>query len=119
MTKRPLLKLKTVISPKKDISNKEKPINISPENVKEYRQKKYETILRFLQKRYPKCFTKKPKLLAINIHKELFILLSEKFSKTAIQQFLYVYCTKSKYRKALLNKKSRVNLDGTPYVITF
>ena len=64
---------------------------------------KYQTILKYLQATYPKCFTTLPVPLAIGIHNILMTQESGQFGKTDIRKFLKIYTALPDYKKKLLS----------------
>ena len=69
-------------------------------------------ILLFLEQKYPKCFNRKnPKPLAIGIYKVLIKHESE-YSNMAIKRALGLYCSCTRYRKALTLGGDRIDLGG-------
>ncbi len=73
----------------------------------------YIKILRHLQDKYPKCFSKPPKPLAIGILKDV---LAERqaleITRGQLQQFFKRYCWKDQYKQALVVGAERVDLEG-------
>lgn len=94
-------KTKTNESPKK----KEKKLLMPKE---EFQEK-----LKYLQTKYPKCFTTPPSPLAIGIHKELISLEKDYMSTITIRNIFKIYTKSKEYRKNHLRGKDRLNLDGT------
>ena len=66
-----------------------------------------------MQEKYPKCFSKPPKPLAIGILKDV---LAERqaleITKGQLQQFFHRYCGKDQYKQALVVGVERVDLEG-------
>ena len=73
----------------------------------------YLKVLRHLQEKYPKCFSKPPKPLAIGILKDV---LAERqaleITRGQLQQFFHRYCGKDQYKQALVVGAERVDLEG-------
>lgn len=73
----------------------------------------YIKVLRHLQGKYPKCFSKPPKPLAIGILKDV---LAERevleITRGQLQQFFHRYCGKDQYKQALVVGAERVDLEG-------
>jgi len=73
----------------------------------------YLKVLRHLQEKYPKCFSKPPKPLAIGILKDV---LAERqaleITRGQLQQFFKRYCWKDQYKQALVVGAERVDLEG-------
>jgi sRNA-binding protein len=66
-----------------------------------------------MQGKYPKCFSKPPKPLAIGILKNV---LAERIelesTRGQLQQFFHRYCGKDQYKQALVVGAERVDLEG-------
>jgi sRNA-binding protein len=73
----------------------------------------YLKVLRHMQEKYPKCFSKPPKPLAIGILKdvreECQVL---EITRGQLQQFFKRYCWKDQYKQALVVGAERVDLEG-------
>jgi sRNA-binding protein len=73
----------------------------------------YLKVLRYMQEKYPKCFSKPPKPLAIGILKDV---LAERqaleITRGQLQQFFHRYCGKDQYKQALVVGAERVDLEG-------
>lgn len=73
----------------------------------------YIKVLRHMQRKYPKCFSKPPKPLAIGILKDV---LAEcqvlEITRRQLQQFFNRYCKKDQYKQALVVGAERVDLEG-------
>ena len=85
---------------------------------KKYRMepKLYYKTLKYLCKKYPNCFKKKPDYpipLAIRIHKQLQVQEEGNLSHTDITKFLSVYTRSAFYKSSLHIGVTRVNLDGS------
>ena len=85
---------------------------------KKYRMepKLYYKTLKYLCKKYPNCFKKKPDYpipLAIRIHKQLQVQEEGNLSHTDIAKFLSVYTRSAFYKSSLHIGVTRVNLDGS------
>lgn len=74
-------------------------------------RERYGAILLDLQQRFPDCFSKPTKPLAVGIHVEL--RETGLYSRSVIRHFLKVYCLMSQYKACLEPGQARVNLDGT------
>ena len=74
-------------------------------------RERYGAILLDLQQRFPDCFSKPTKPLAVGIHVEL--RETGLYSRSVIWHFLKVYCLMSQYKACLEPGQARVNLDGT------
>jgi len=73
----------------------------------------YLKILRHLQDKYPKCFSKQPKPLAIGILKDVLAERIElEITRGQLQQFFHRYCGKDQYKQALVVGAERVDLEG-------
>ena len=66
-----------------------------------------------MQEKYPKCFSKPPKPLAIGILKDV---LAERqaleITRGQLQQFFHRYCGKDQYKEVLVVGAERVDLEG-------
>jgi sRNA-binding protein len=73
----------------------------------------YIKVLRHLQGKYPKCFSKPLKPLAVGILKDV---LAERqtleITRGQLQQFFHRYCRKDQYKQALVVGAERVDLEG-------
>ncbi len=73
----------------------------------------YIKVLRHMQDKYPKCFSKPPKPLAIGILKDV---LAERqaleITRGQLQQFFHRYCGKDQYKQALVVGAERMDLEG-------
>ena len=74
-------------------------------------KEKYTAMLLDLQQRFPDCFSKPTKPLAVGIHFEL--RETGLYSRSVIWDFLKVYCLMSQYKACLELGRERVNLDGS------
>lgn len=73
----------------------------------------YKKILNHLRIKYPNCFTRPVKPLAIGIHKELLGECEELgISGVQLKSFCKAYCKNSKYRELIIVGAERVNLQG-------
>lgn len=73
----------------------------------------YKKILNHLRIKYPNCFTRPMKPLAIGIHKELLGECEELgISGVQLKSFCKAYCKNSKYRELIMVGAERVNLQG-------
>ena len=78
--------------------------------------KLYYKTLKYLCKKYPNCFKKRPDYpipLAIRIHKQLQVQEEGNLSHTDIAKFLSVYTRSAFYKSSLHIGVTRVNLDGS------
>ena len=112
----------TEIKPNKDkkLQNKSgvNPTNTKKERIEPPRKQMlsfelYLKLLRHMQEKYPKCFSKTPKPLAIGILKDV---LAERqaleITRGQLQQFFHRYCGKDQYKGALVVGAERVDLEG-------
>lgn len=73
----------------------------------------YKKILKHLQTKYPNCFTRPVKPLAIGIYKELLGECEELgISGVQLKSFFKAYCKNSKYRELIVVGAERVGLKG-------
>jgi sRNA-binding protein len=73
----------------------------------------YIKVLRHMQGKYPKCFSKPPKPLAIGILKDVLAERIElEITRGQLQQFFHRYCGKDQYKQALVVGAERVDLEG-------
>jgi sRNA-binding protein len=73
----------------------------------------YLKVLRHLQEKYPKCFSKPPKPLAIGILKDVLVECGKlEITRGQLQQFFHRYCGKDQYKQALVVGAERVDLEG-------
>jgi sRNA-binding protein len=73
----------------------------------------YLKVLRHMQEKYPKCFSKPPKPLAIGILKDVLVECGKlEITRGQLQQFFHRYCGKEQYKQALVFGAERVDLEG-------
>ena len=99
-------------------NNSSNEANIQEAPKKKYRMepKLYYKTLKYLCKKYPNCFKKRPEYpipLAIRIHKQLQVQEEGNLSHTDIAKFLFVYTRSAFYKSSLHIGVTRVNLDGS------
>ena len=73
-------------------------------------KEKYFEVLKYMQKKYPKSFTKTPTLLAIGIHHEIRKNESQNMSNNLINRFLFIYTRSKKYKSTIIVGANRVDL---------
>jgi hypothetical protein len=71
----------------------------------------FSEMLAYMIDKYPKCFGK-PRLLAIDIHKQLIEAEKDKYSPHMIRKFLGCFCHSSGYKRKLKENFVRVDLWG-------
>lgn len=101
-------------SPNKDLKNNAVKADKSTAQVDPLlTSEEYSSILKYLQKTYPKCFSPvNPLPLAVGIHKQLLLSLGLPFTKVKIRRFLKRYTGSKKYRQNLIIGNPRVDLQG-------
>lgn len=72
----------------------------------------YNSMLDFFKDTYPNCFTNPPTPLAINIHKRIYELHKDRFSRVSLKKFLTIYCRSQSYRQAHIVGAGRLDLSG-------
>jgi sRNA-binding protein len=73
----------------------------------------YIKVLRHMQEKYPKCFSKPPKPLAIGILKDVRgECQALEITRGQLQQFFNRYCKKDQYKQALIVGAERMDLEG-------
>lgn len=73
----------------------------------------YSSILEHLQTTYPKCFVPvNPLPLAVGIHKQLLLSTGLPFAKVKIRRFLKRYTRSKEYRRNLIIRSPRIDLQG-------
>jgi len=98
---------------KNKTNNKNREQKVEPPKKRILSFELYIKVLRHLQERYPKCFTKPPKPLAIGILKEAWCRCKElEITKGQLQQFFHRYCGKEQYKQGLVVGAERVDLEG-------
>jgi sRNA-binding protein len=66
-----------------------------------------------MQEKYPNCFSKTSKPLAIGILKDVLAERIElEITRGQLQQFFHRYCGKDQYKQALVVGAERVDLEG-------
>lgn len=99
--------------PKNKIDNKSQKQKIEPPRKQMLSFELYLKVLRHMQEKYPKCFSKPPKPLAIGILKDV---LAERqaleITRGQLQQFFHRYCGKDQYKEVLVVGAERVDLEG-------
>ena len=114
--------IKTSTSPKnaevEEDNKSDDDSNTDAATKKKYRMdpKLYYKTLKYLCKKYPNCFKKKPDYpipLAIRIHKQLQVQEEGNLSHTDIAKFLFVYTRSPFYKSSMHIGVTRVNLDGS------
>lgn len=75
-------------------------------------KEEYRSMLEYFQKKYPKSFPKKPRPLAISIHKTIRSLPETPYSGHKIWRFLRIYTGSKLYRKNLIKGTARIDLAG-------
>lgn len=107
-------KEKGAFKPKNKIDNKSQKQKITPPRKQILSFEIYLKILRHMQEKYPKCFSKPPKPLAIGILKD--VVLAERqaleITRGQLQQFFHRYCGKDQYKEVLVVGAERVELEG-------
>jgi sRNA-binding protein len=106
-------KEKAVFKPKNKTDNKSHKQKIEPPRKQLLSFELYLKVLRHMQEKYPKCFSKPPKPLAIGILKDV---LAERqaleITRGQLQQFFHRYCGKDQYKETLVVGAERVDLEG-------
>ena len=106
-------KEKGAFKPKNKTDNKSQKQKIDPTRKQILSFELYLKVLRHMQEKYPKCFSKPPKPLAIGILKdvreECQVL---EITRGQLQQFFKRYCWKDQYKQALVVGAERVDLEG-------
>jgi sRNA-binding protein len=93
--------------------NKSKKERIEPPRKQVLSFELYIKVLRHMQGKYPKCFSKPPKPLAIGILKNVLAERIElEITRGQLQQFFHRYCGKDQYKQALVVGAERVDLEG-------
>jgi sRNA-binding protein len=99
--------------PKNKIDNKSQKQKIEPPRKQMLSFELYLKVLRHMQEKYPKCFSKPPKPLAIGILKDVLAECQElEITRGQLQQFFHRYCGKDQYKQALVVRAERVDLEG-------
>ena len=106
-------KEKAAFKPKNKTDNKSQKQKIEPPKKRVLSFELYIKVLRHMQEKYPNCFSKTPKALAIGILKDV---LAERqaleITRGELQQFFHRYCGKDQYKEALVVGAERVDLEG-------
>ncbi|MGB6976110.1 MAG: ProQ/FINO family protein [Gammaproteobacteria bacterium] len=100
-------------TPEQKQSTKSVP-SMDPQALKVLHQQQIQTLLAWLEEKYPNCFNsqaKKP--LKIGIHKELHRLHPE-VSHRSLTRTLRAYIRSQDYYEAVLKEKKRYDLEGKP-----
>jgi sRNA-binding protein len=106
-------KEKTAFKSKTKTDNKTKKERVEPPRKQMLSFELYIKILRHLQEKYPKCFSKPPKPLAIGILKDVLAdRQALEITRGQLQQFFHRYCGKDQYKQALIVGAERVDLGG-------
>jgi sRNA-binding protein len=106
-------KEKTAFKSKTKTDNKPKQERIKPPRKQMLSFELYIKVLRHMQDKYPKCFSKTPKPLAIGILKDVRgECQALEITRGQLQQFFNRYCKKNQYKQALVFGAERVDLEG-------
>jgi sRNA-binding protein len=104
---------KTVFKPKNKTDNKSQKQKIEPPRKQILSFELYLKVLRHMQEKYPKCFSKPPKPLAIGILKDVLAECQAlEITRGQLQQFFHRYCGKDQYKEVLVVGAERVDLEG-------
>ena len=107
-------KQKAAFKPKNKTDNKSQKQKIEPPKKRMLSFELYLKVLRHMQEKYPKCFSKPPKPVAIGILKDV---LAERqaleITRGQLQQFFHRYCGKDQYKQVLVVGAERVDLEGS------
>jgi sRNA-binding protein len=104
---------KIAFKPKNKTDNKSQKQKIEPPRKQMLSFELYLKGLRHLQEKYPKCFSKPPKPLAIGILKDVLAECQAlEITRGQLQQFFHRYCGKDQYKQALVVGAERVDLEG-------
>jgi sRNA-binding protein len=106
-------KEKAAFKPKNKTDNKSQKQKIEPPKKRMLSFELYIKVLRHMQGKYPHCFSKPPKPLAIGILKDVLADRVElEITRGQLQQFFHRYCGKDQYKQALVVGAERVDLEG-------
>lgn len=106
-------KEKAAFKPKNNMDNKSQKQKIEPPKKRMLSFELYLKVLRHMQEKYPKCFSKTSKPLAIGILKDVLAERIElEITRGQLQQFFHRYCGKDQYKQALVVGAERVDLEG-------
>ena len=106
-------KEKAAFKPKNKTDNKSQKQRIEPPKKRMLSFELYLKVLRHMQEKYPNCFSKTPKALAIGILKEVLVERQVlEITRGELQQFFHRYCGKDQYKEALVIGAERVDLEG-------
>ena len=106
-------KEKAAFKSKNKTDNKSQKQKIEPPKKRMLSFELYLKVLRHMQEKYPKCFSKPPKPLAIGILKDVLAERIElEITRGQLQQFFHRYCGKDQYKQALVVGAERVDLEG-------
>ena len=105
-------KEKAVFKPKNN-TNKSQKQRIEPPKKQMLSFELYLKVLRHMQEKYPNCFSKTPKPLAIGILKDVIAECQVlEITRGQLQQFFHRYSGKDQYKEALVVGAERVDLEG-------
>lgn len=99
-----------------ELSKKQQAIELHKKQI-EQAQDLYKQHFSHFSKLYPKCFSAKPKPLAVGINKVMLEVENnkpeaERLSKAAISKFLNKYTRSVAYKESLQSVSARINLQG-------
>ena len=106
-------KEKPAFKPKNKTDNKSQKQRIETPKKRMWSFELYLKVLRHMQEKYPHCFSKTPKPLAIGILKNVLADRVElEITRGQLQQFFHRYSGKDQYKEALVVGAERVDLEG-------
>ena len=106
-------KEKAAFKLKNKTDNKSQKQRIEPPKKRMLSFELYIKVLRHMQEKYPSCFSRTPKPLAIGILKDVLADRVElEITRGQLQQFFHRYCGKDQYKEALVIGAERVDLEG-------
>lgn len=107
-------KEKAAFKPKNKTDNKSQKQKIEPPKKRMLSFEFYLKVLRHMQEKYPKCFSKPPKPVAIGILKDVLAECQAlEITRGQLQQFFHRYCGKDQYKQVLVVGAERVDLEGS------